>query len=161
MAVSSAPLAEQGGIAGFFARRASELLGGVLILAALSLAVALLGHDANDPSLNHATTGPIGNPLGYFGASVADLSLQMFGYAAWVPVIVLPIWGLRLILGAPFDLSWWRIVALPPAILATAAYLGRPDERGDNPGDRAIRVAMVHDLETTDIALRRIAETLD
>jgi aspartate/methionine/tyrosine aminotransferase len=41
------------------------------------------------------------------------------------------------------------------------AYLGRPDERGDNPGDRAIRVAMVHDLETTDIALRRIAETLD
>jgi aspartate/methionine/tyrosine aminotransferase len=41
------------------------------------------------------------------------------------------------------------------------AYLGCPDERGDNPGDRAIRVAMVHDLETTDIALRRIAETLD
>ncbi len=41
------------------------------------------------------------------------------------------------------------------------AYLGRPDARGDNPGDRAIRVAMVHDLETTDIALRRIAETLD
>jgi aspartate/methionine/tyrosine aminotransferase len=41
------------------------------------------------------------------------------------------------------------------------AYLGRPDERGDNPGDRAIRVAMVHDLETTEIALRRIAETLD
>jgi aspartate/methionine/tyrosine aminotransferase len=41
------------------------------------------------------------------------------------------------------------------------AYLGRPDARGDNPGERAIRVAMVHDLETTDIALRRIAETLD
>ena len=41
------------------------------------------------------------------------------------------------------------------------AYLGRPDARGDNPGDRAIRVAMVHDLETTDAALRRIAATLD
>jgi N-succinyldiaminopimelate aminotransferase len=41
------------------------------------------------------------------------------------------------------------------------AYLGRPDERGDNPGDGAIRVAMVHDLETTDAALRRIAATLD
>ena len=41
------------------------------------------------------------------------------------------------------------------------AYLGRPDERGDNPGDGAIRVAMVHDLETTDTALRRIAATLD
>jgi succinyldiaminopimelate transaminase len=41
------------------------------------------------------------------------------------------------------------------------AYLGRPDQHGDNPGDGAIRVAMVHDLETTDTALRRIAETLD
>ena len=41
------------------------------------------------------------------------------------------------------------------------AYLGRPDERGDNPGDSAIRVAMVHDLETTDAALRRIAATVD
>ena len=41
------------------------------------------------------------------------------------------------------------------------AYLGRPDARGDNPGDGAIRVAMVHDLETTDAALRRIAATVN
>jgi aspartate/methionine/tyrosine aminotransferase len=40
-------------------------------------------------------------------------------------------------------------------------YLGRPDAHGDNPGAGAIRVAMVHDLETTAIAIRRIAETLD
>ncbi len=123
MAASSAPLAEQGGITGFLARRASELLGAVLILAALILAIALLGHHANDPSLNHATVGAIANPLGYFGASLADLALQMFGYAAWVPAIVLPAWGARLIFGAPFDLSWMRIVALPPAMLASAAWL--------------------------------------
>jgi S-DNA-T family DNA segregation ATPase FtsK/SpoIIIE len=123
MAVSTAPLAEQGGIAGFLARRASEALGALLILAALAMALALLGHNPNDPSLNHATAGPVANPLGYFGASIADLGLQMFGYAVWVPVIVLPAWGLRLILGTPFDLSWMRIVALPPAILASAGYL--------------------------------------
>jgi N-succinyldiaminopimelate aminotransferase len=40
------------------------------------------------------------------------------------------------------------------------AYLARPDEQGRNPGDEAIRVALVHDLATTDAALRRIAETL-
>jgi N-succinyldiaminopimelate aminotransferase len=40
-------------------------------------------------------------------------------------------------------------------------YLGRADERGVNPGAGRIRVAMVHDLETTETALRRIAETLD
>ena len=90
MAASTAPLAEQGGIAGFLARRASEALGALLILAALAMALALLGHDPNDPSLNHATVGPVTNPLGYVGASIADLGLQMFGYAVWVPVIVLP-----------------------------------------------------------------------
>src|SRR5919106_4792519 len=54
MAASSAPLAEQGGIAGFLVRRASEALGALLILAALALALALLGHHPNDPSFNHA-----------------------------------------------------------------------------------------------------------
>ncbi len=104
-------------------RRASEALGALLVLAALALALVLLGHNANDPSLNHATVGPITNPLGYVGASIADLGLQIFGYAVWVPVVVPFVWGLRLIFGAPFDLSWARIVALPPAILASAGYL--------------------------------------
>jgi DNA segregation ATPase FtsK/SpoIIIE, S-DNA-T family len=123
MAASTAPLAEQGGIAGFLARRASEALGAALILAALAMALALLGHNPNDPSINHATTGPVVNPLGYVGASISDLGLQIFGYAVWVPVIVLPAWGLRLVLGQPFDLSWMRIIALPPAILASAGWL--------------------------------------
>jgi S-DNA-T family DNA segregation ATPase FtsK/SpoIIIE len=123
MAASSAHLAEQGGIAGFLVRRASEALGALLILAALALALALLGHHPNDPSFNLAIVGPVANPLGYAGATVADFGLQMFGYAIWIPVVVLSMWGLRLILGAPFDISWLRIVALPPAMLASAGYL--------------------------------------
>src|SRR5262245_49019595 len=123
MAVSSAHLAEQGGIAGFLVRRASEALGALLILAGLALALALLGHHPNDPSFNHAIVGPVANPLGYTGATIAEFGLQMFGYAIWIPVVVLPLWGLRLILGAPFDISWLRIVALPPAMLASAGYL--------------------------------------
>jgi S-DNA-T family DNA segregation ATPase FtsK/SpoIIIE len=123
MAASSAPLAEQGGIAGFLVRRASEALGALLILAPLALTLALLGHHPNDPSFNHATVGPAANPLGYAGATIADFGLQMFGYAIWIPVVVLPPWGLRLILSAPFDLSWMRIVALPPAMLASAGWL--------------------------------------
>jgi DNA segregation ATPase FtsK/SpoIIIE, S-DNA-T family len=123
MAASSASLAEHRGIAGFLVRRASEALGGLLILAALALALTLLGHHPNDPSFNHAIVGPVANPLGYAGATIADFGLQMFGYAIWIPVVVLPMWGLRLILGAPFDISWLRIVALPPAMLASAGYL--------------------------------------
>jgi N-succinyldiaminopimelate aminotransferase len=41
------------------------------------------------------------------------------------------------------------------------AYLGRPDARtGRNPGAPAIRVALVHDLETTQTALLRLVEGL-
>jgi N-succinyldiaminopimelate aminotransferase len=40
------------------------------------------------------------------------------------------------------------------------AYLGRPDAAGRNPGDGAIRVALVHDLETTETALSRLVEGL-
>ena len=40
------------------------------------------------------------------------------------------------------------------------AYLARPDATGRNPGEAAIRVALVHDLETTETALSRLVEGL-
>jgi aspartate/methionine/tyrosine aminotransferase len=40
------------------------------------------------------------------------------------------------------------------------AYLGRPDASGHNPGASAIRVALVHNLETTEAALSRLVERL-
>lgn len=40
------------------------------------------------------------------------------------------------------------------------AYLGRPDRAGRNPGEGAIRVALVHDLATTDGALADLVATL-
>lgn len=39
-------------------------------------------------------------------------------------------------------------------------YLGRPDARGRNPGDPYIRVALVHDLATTEAALGRLDAAL-
>jgi aspartate/methionine/tyrosine aminotransferase len=39
-------------------------------------------------------------------------------------------------------------------------YIGRPDRSGHNPGDSAIRVALVHDLATTDAALADLVATL-
>jgi len=41
------------------------------------------------------------------------------------------------------------------------AYLGRPDGDGRNPGEAWIRVALVHDLETTAAALDGLVATLD
>jgi aspartate/methionine/tyrosine aminotransferase len=40
------------------------------------------------------------------------------------------------------------------------AYMGRPDERGANPGQRYMRVALVYDPETTAAGLRRLRDVL-
>ncbi|HZA66114.1 MAG TPA: DNA translocase FtsK 4TM domain-containing protein [Geminicoccaceae bacterium] len=109
--------------AAWLRRRGTELLGIVLLAAALALAIALYYHDANDPSLNHATGGASRNPLGVLGASVADMALQSIGLAAWVVALVLPLWGLRLILARPLNWPWLPALALPFALLAGAAYL--------------------------------------
>lgn len=75
-------------------------LGGVAALAlAVGLAVALVGFDWRDPSLNQATTQLVHNPAGPFGAYAADLLYQLFGFAAWLPVVVSLSWGARLVLG--------------------------------------------------------------
>ena len=104
-------------------RRGVELLGVGLLAVALALALALWGHNPNDPSLNNATGGPSTNPLGQFGANLADMAKQTIGLAAWIVAMVLPLWGLRLILGRPLSWPWLPVVALPLALLASAAYL--------------------------------------
>ena len=100
-----------------------ELLGVGLLAVALALALALWGHNLNDPSLNNATGGPSANPLGQFGANLADMAKQTIGLASWIVATVLPLWGLRLILGRPLSWPWLPVVALPLALLASAAYL--------------------------------------
>ncbi len=123
MAAPSIPRHARFDLSDFLARRASEALGIVLCLAALILAVALWGFDPGDPSLNHATSDRVSNPLGSFGANMADLAFQTIGYAIWLLVLVLPIWGVRLIVNRLPSWSWLALAALPPALLVLAAYL--------------------------------------
>jgi DNA segregation ATPase FtsK/SpoIIIE, S-DNA-T family len=99
-------------------------LGGVLLIAvAVALAVALFGFDWRDPSLNQATAHAVRNPAGVGGAYAADLLYQLFGLAAWLPVLVGLSWGLRMALARPFGWPWLPILSLPLAILAAAAFL--------------------------------------
>ena len=123
MATRSIFQSELGGGSGWVRRRGLELLGVCLLIAAAALAIALWGHDASDPSLNHATSGSSTNPLGHFGASVADMSKQTIGRASWILPLVLALWGVRLISGRPVNWPWLPVVALPLALLAAAAFL--------------------------------------
>ena len=51
----------------------------------------------------------------------------------------------------------WSAAALK---VLPGGYLGRPDAAGDNPGQGAIRVALVHDLATTEAALAELVAGL-
>ncbi|WP_222183748.1 DNA translocase FtsK [Geminicoccus harenae] len=91
-------------------------------LAAL-LAIAVWGFDPADPSFNTATTAAPVNPLDLFGAYTADLMLQLFGVAIWLPILVFAAWGIRLIADKPFRGAWLAATALPLALLGFCAFL--------------------------------------
>ena len=56
---------------------------GLATIAGLAaVAAALATWSATDPSLSNATSAPAKNALGFFGASVADLAMQLFGLAS-------------------------------------------------------------------------------
>jgi S-DNA-T family DNA segregation ATPase FtsK/SpoIIIE len=80
----------------FVVRRAAEIAGIVLVAGTGALALALLSWSVQDPSLNHATDGPVHNLLGVPGAITADLVMQMLGLAAVALLAPLAILGWRL-----------------------------------------------------------------
>src|SRR3954452_7870328 len=82
-------------------RRVSEIAGLGLLTLGLIAAVALATWSVQDPSLSHATNGPVHNLLGTAGAIAADFLMQLFGLAA--TIILLPI-----------GLAGWRLLAHRP-----------------------------------------------
>jgi S-DNA-T family DNA segregation ATPase FtsK/SpoIIIE len=77
-------------------RRLRELAGIALIVLAVLLAVALATWSVQDPSLSHATNPPIRNRLGFGGAIVSDLLMQLLGIASLALVLPVATWGWRL-----------------------------------------------------------------
>ena len=81
----------------FALRRGAELAGLALIGAAAAISLALSSWSVEDPSLNHAVSGPVHNLLGAPGAVAADLIMQMLGVSAIAFLTPLSLWGWRLI----------------------------------------------------------------
>ncbi len=77
----------------FLGKRFAELAGAVILVSSAALAVALISWSAQDPSLNHATSGSIRNLLGQPGAITSDVVTQMVGLASIVMLIPLLSWG--------------------------------------------------------------------
>ena len=81
----------------FALRRGAEAAGLGLIAATAGLGLALASWSVQDPSFNHAASGPVHNLLGAPGAAAADLVMQMLGLSVIAFLTPVSFWGWRLI----------------------------------------------------------------
>ncbi|HSE78885.1 MAG TPA: DNA translocase FtsK 4TM domain-containing protein [Alphaproteobacteria bacterium] len=111
------------GFGGFLNRRLIEAAGGLLILGALALALALATYSPDDPSLSHATDAPARNLVGAFGAVAADILLQTLGLGSALFVTLLAAWGWRLARDRRLPIWWVRITVMPLTVVLAAMAL--------------------------------------
>ncbi|TAL82240.1 MAG: DNA translocase FtsK [Beijerinckiaceae bacterium] len=103
---------------------AAEVAGLALIAGSGALALALVTWSVQDPSLNHASSGPIHNLLGAPGAIIADLIMQMFGLAAIPFLLPIAFWGWRLLREHRIERVGLRVIFWLIGCLSTAAFAG-------------------------------------
>src|SRR5947209_1822387 len=97
-------------IRAFLARRFAEGSGLLILVLSAAYTLALVTWSVRDPSLNHATAGPIRNLLGFKGAIVADLTMQLIGVAAVAFLTPPVIWSWGLICRRRLYNTKWRLV---------------------------------------------------
>jgi len=107
----------------FLHHRAQELVGAVMIGTAVFMIVSVFSYSAGDPSLNSAALAPTQNIFGKPGAIVSDLWLQSLGFACFVPLLTLLVWGGRLTGKTPIKRKMRRLFALFGAALLYAVGL--------------------------------------
>ncbi|WP_234730709.1 DNA translocase FtsK [Acidocella facilis] len=105
-------------------RRTGELGAIIIALVALTLGLALASYNPADPSFDTISATPAHNLAGTTGADIADLMLQGFGIAAFIPVAVLLAWAYRMGIRGQVGHSKTRIIlacaAMPLAAMALA-----------------------------------------
>lgn len=92
-------ISERRGFRYWLGRNLSAATGLILIAGAAAAAAALATWSVEDPSLNFAASGPVQNALGAPGAIASDLFMQFFGLGSILLVLILAIWGWRMMFG--------------------------------------------------------------
>jgi len=99
-----------------------KLLGLALILIGLAFYAAVFSYRQNDFSFNNAKDGAAQNWLGYFGASLADISAGT-GIALPLFMLVFFVWGYKLLRYGTLLFFKWRLAAFVLGVLATMPLL--------------------------------------
>jgi DNA segregation ATPase FtsK/SpoIIIE, S-DNA-T family len=132
MATNSRNLTRKGSIlppsvTEFLQKRAIEVIGIALIIAALAITAALVSFNPADPSLNAASGAATANLLGTTGAWIADLLMQSIGLAAWIVPAIALAWGWRIVTHRGLSHLWLRLTFLPLALLTATIALAGPE----------------------------------
>ena len=100
-----------------------EALAFLVFACVAMVAASLYSFNANDPSLNQATSAQAENMLGTVGAWVSDLMYQLFGLASWLFVLLGIALVVRMVAGyRPYSAGWTSLFWLP-CIVAIAGLL--------------------------------------
>jgi S-DNA-T family DNA segregation ATPase FtsK/SpoIIIE len=108
-------------------RNLAGLIGALVLGLVAALVVALATWSVTDPSFSYATQAPARNLLGFTGAAVADLIMQLLGLAGAVALLPLAALGFRLLSQGYAGLTRGRIVAwMAGTLCAAGALAGLP-----------------------------------
>jgi len=107
-------------------RRLREVAGLGLLTLALLGAIALATWSVQDPSLSHATQGPIHNLLGLPGAIFSDLAMQLLGLASVLLLVPEMLLGWRLLSHRPLGDKWRNLLWIAGILLAAGFFSTLP-----------------------------------
>jgi S-DNA-T family DNA segregation ATPase FtsK/SpoIIIE len=133
-------------------RRLREMIGLAVVAFAAVVAAALMTWSVADPSLSHATSGPIRNVIGWPGAIGSDMLMQILGLGSIMLILPVAIWGWRLMTHRHFDreplrIACWVLSAVIAAGFAScwprAGTWPLPTGLGGVVGDALVRVPAV------------------
>ncbi|HXN25395.1 MAG TPA: DNA translocase FtsK [Candidatus Dormibacteraeota bacterium] len=121
-------------------RRLNELIGFLAITCAVLIALSLFSYSPRDPSFNVSAPAPavhaINNWIGPFGAYLADILFQGFGYAAFLLPVGLLLFGKRWFRSQPLDSPVAKLIGYGLLLLSLPSLLVLwhfPDVRGSLP----------------------------
>ena len=106
-------------------RRISEFVGVALFAAALIWLIALVTYDPTDPVWFFTTdaTHPPVNFAGRVGAFVAELTFQLFGYAAFLAPAVIGAIGWHYFWCQPVDAAYTKVIGVSLLFTCASAFL--------------------------------------
>ncbi|MFA9229984.1 MAG: DNA translocase FtsK [Microgenomates group bacterium] len=115
------PLLDQGTQA-MLEKRARELIGLGLLIAAVVFVVMFGSYSTEDPGWMVATDDPVRNLMGRFGAALASTLMIVCGKAVWAIPLILAAWGVRFVLHQGIERVMGRMVYALIAVAACSIY---------------------------------------